>query len=137
MKINQDFLDFVNIIDNNSCSTRIGFDACFVPMLMHFTEVDIKYIDPCECSFFSVYIDENLRMSSCIFSNNINFTYSIKEYSVEYIWTVLFDKYRHSLNNNCLRVCKNKNECRGHCPDFDCITMCYSSVRAEGLSYAS
>ena len=137
LKLDQNFLDFVSIVESNACLTRIGFDACFVPMLMHYTNVDLKYIDPCECAFFSVYIDEQLRMSPCSFSNNREFTYSIKEYSIEYIWTVLFGKYRDSLNNKCVRECKNKTDCRGRCPYFDNITMCYISDRPEELSYAN
>jgi len=137
LKKDQNFLNFVNIIDSNSCSTRIGFDACFVPMLMHYTNVDLKYIDPCECAFFSVYIDEKMQMSPCSFSNNRDFTYSITEYPIEYIWTVLFGKYRDSLNNKCIRDCKNKIECRGRCPYFGDITMCYIPHSAEELSYAN
>ena len=137
LRMDQDFLNFVSIIENNSCLTRIGFDACFVPMLMHYTNVDLKYIDPCECAFFSVYIDEQLRMSPCSFSNNREFTYSIKEYSIEHIWTVLFSKYRDSLNNKCVRECKNKANCRGRCPYFDNITMCYISNGSVELSYAN
>ena len=64
LKMDKNFLTFVKLVDNNFCSTRIGFDACFVPMLMHYTNVDLKYIDPCECAFFSVYIDEKLVLSS-------------------------------------------------------------------------
>lgn len=135
LRINQDFLSFINLVDNNSCSTRIGFDACFVPMLMHYTNVDLKYVDPCECAFFSVYIDEKLKISPCSFSNNNEFTYSIEEYSIEHIWTKLFGKYRDSLANNCARECKNKKECRGRCPYFENITMCYIPDGPAELAY--
>ena len=137
LRMDQIFLNFVSIVESSSCSTRIGFDACFVPMLMHYTNVDLKYIDPCECAFFSVYIDEKLRMGPCSFSNNREFTYSIKEYSIEYIWTVLFGKYRDSLNNRCIRACKKRPECRGRCPYFDNITMCYIPDSPMELSYAN
>ena len=137
LKLDHNFLSFINIIGNNFCVTRIGFDACFVPMLMHYTNVDLKYIDPCECAFFSVYVDENLKMSPCSFSNNKEFTYSVKEYSIEYIWTVLFDKYRESLKNNCIRECKNKKECRGCCPYFDNLTICYKPNNPGELYHAN
>jgi len=136
LRNNQDFLSFINLVNSNSCSTRVGFDACFVPMLMHYTNVDLKYIDPCECAFFSVYIDEKLRMSPCSFSNNTKFTYSIKEYPIEHIWTGLFNKYRNSLTNNCVRKCKNKDECRGRCSYFDDLTICYIHDGPVGLFYA-
>jgi len=135
LKIEQDFLNFVSIIEYNLCSTRIGFDACFVPMLMYYTNVDLTYIDPCECAFFSVYIDEKLNMRPCSFSDDEKFTYSVKEYSVEHIWTVLFKSYRDSLTNKCIRSCKNKTECRGCCSYFDNITMCYLPEKPTELSY--
>ncbi len=125
LRLDRNLLDFIKIVDKNQCSTRIGFDACFVPMLMHYTKVDIKYIDPCECAFFSVYVDENLVMSPCSFSNNTDYAYSLKEYSVKHIWKVMFHKYRASIINKCVRECKNKTECRGCCLYFDDITLCY------------
>jgi len=42
LKMDKNFPTFVNLVDNNSCSIRIGFDACFVPMLMHYTNVDTQ-----------------------------------------------------------------------------------------------
>lgn len=99
LELDRNFMDFVKLVDKNQCSTRIGFDACFVPMLMYYTNVDLKYIDPCECAFFSVYIDENLFMSPCSFSSNTDFAYSLKEHSINHIWTVLFGKYRDSIVN--------------------------------------
>ena len=127
LKLDSNFMSFVNLIDKNQCSTRIGFDACFVPMLMHYTYVDLKYIDPCECAFFSVYIDENLMVSPCSFSNNKDYAFSLREYSFEHIWTMLFHEYRNSMINKCSRECKNKIECRGCCPYFNNITLCYMS----------
>ncbi len=43
---------FIAAVDTNKCVARIGFDACFVPVLMRFTDVDVDYIDSCECGFF-------------------------------------------------------------------------------------
>lgn len=47
LSLNDDFLSFVNLIDNSQCITKIGFDACFVPNLMKYTKVNANYIDPC------------------------------------------------------------------------------------------
>ncbi len=125
LKLNNDFSIFVNLIDETQCASRIGFDACFVPMLMHYTNVDINYVDPCECAFFSVYIDENLMMSPCSFTNDSSYTYSIEKYSIEHIWSKLFRNYRDSIFNDCVSNCKNKNECRGRCPYFEHLTLCH------------
>jgi len=125
LKLNNDFSIFVRLIDGTQCVSRIGFDACFVPMLMHYTNVDINYVDPCECAFFSVYIDENLMMSPCSFANDSRYTYSIEKYSIEHIWSKFFKNYRDSIFNDCINNCKNKNECRGSCPYFGHLTLCH------------
>lgn len=137
LELNRNFLDFVKLVDMNQCGIRIGFDACFVPMLMHYTNVDLKYIDPCECAFFSVYIDENLIMSPCSFSSDTDYAYSLREHSIKHIWTVLFGKYRDSIVNKCIRACKSKTECRGRCPYFSDITLCFEPGRLAELTYAN
>ena len=137
LQLSSDFFTFSSAIENNFCSASIGFDACFIPMLMHFNNIDLKFVDPCECAFFSIYVDENLIVRPCSFANNNEFNFSLKKFSMEYIWTVLFDRYRHSLQNKCLRTCKNKSVCRGRCFYFDEVTLCYSSKKAEKLSYAN
>ena len=40
---------FLGKIDNNECAANTGFDACFVPMLLHDTSVDTRLVDSCEC----------------------------------------------------------------------------------------
>lgn len=137
LQLNSDFFYFISAVENNFCSARIGFDACFVPILMHFNKLNLQFIDPCECGFFSIYINDNLIVSPCSFVNNNEFSFNLKEFSMEYIWTVLFDKYRRSLKNKCLRICENKSACRGCCPYFNEITLCYSSEKAQELLYAN
>lgn len=137
LELNRNFLNFIKLVDINQCATRIGVDACFVPMLMHYTSVGLKYIDPCECAFFSVYVDENLVMSPCSFSNNTDYSYSLKKYSAEHIWTTLFQNYRESLINKCDRECKSKVECRGRCPYFEGITLCYMMGSQAERTYAN
>jgi MoaA/NifB/PqqE/SkfB family radical SAM enzyme len=127
---------FVSLIDGNQCITRIGFDACFVPVLMSATRVDIDYIDSCECGFFSVYIDEELNVKPCSFANNERFTYNLKEYSFQSIWENQYDQYRHQVTaNHCFAACQNKSHCRGKCNYYDALSFCYQEdPRADSKS---
>ncbi len=133
LELNDDLKTFVKKIDSNKCSTRIGFDACFVPHLLHFTEVEIEYIDACECGFFSIYIDEKLNVTPCSFDNNHNYTFSLKEHSFADIWENQLQDYRNTVINACQRQCKNTDECRGACPYYSKITCCYSKTPKEAL----
>lgn len=108
------------------CNTKIGFDACFVPNLMRFTNVNTNYIDPCECAFFSVYIDEKMNVKPCSFTTDKNESFNLKDFSFEEIWDAKFELIRKSRINNCESNCKMKLECRGGCPYFQKINTCYS-----------
>jgi radical SAM protein with 4Fe4S-binding SPASM domain len=125
--------EFVKLIDNYTGTIRIGFDACFVPILLHLTNTDVKFIDPCECAFFSVYIDENLNVKPCSFTNTQHHTFNLRENSFQTIWEEKFDVYRRSSINQCARICKNTNNCRGGCPFFEEINLCYTSSKQEQI----
>ncbi|RZT95920.1 radical SAM protein with 4Fe4S-binding SPASM domain [Ancylomarina subtilis] len=117
---------FLELVDNNGASCNIGFDACFVPMLMRFTKTNIDFIDSCEVGYFSVYIDENLRVSPCSFSNNRD-SYSLKEFDFYTIWNNKFDNFRTRITNTCNQECNAKINCKGSCPYFPEITTCYKN----------
>ncbi|MPM03409.1 hypothetical protein SDC9_49676 [bioreactor metagenome] len=121
---NADFQTFLSLIDNNKCICRIGFDACFVPMLMRYTKTRIEYIDACEVGFFSVYIDEKLNVSPCSFSNGAD-SYNLREYDFYDIWLNKFKDFRSRHNNMCKQDCIAKKSCRGFCPYYPQITTCY------------
>ena len=125
LRLDDSLKEFIRLVDNNNCSTRIGFDACFVPLLLHLTKTDIRFIDPCECSYFSVYIDEKLNIKPCSFVNDENLTFNLRDYSMEIIWQNKFERYRESNNNSCRNSCKNKEFCRGKCNFFEEINLCY------------
>jgi radical SAM protein with 4Fe4S-binding SPASM domain len=126
LSLDDDFLTFVNLVDNSLCCTKIGFDACFVPNLMRYTKVNTNYIDPCECAFFSVYIDEKMNVKPCSFTTNKAESFNLKDYSFEEIWSIKFRDIRESRINNCKNSCKLKAECRGGCPYFEKLNICYS-----------
>lgn len=117
---------FLEKIDNNKASCNIGFDACFVPLLMRYTKTNIDFIDSCEVGYFSVYIDENLRVSPCSFSNGKD-SYSLKEFDFYDIWLNKFNSFRAKSTNNCKQECNSKINCKGSCPYFPEITTCFKN----------
>lgn len=118
---------FLNMVDKPVTHLKIGFDACFVPVLLKTTQTDNDLIDSCECGFFSVYIDENMNVSPCSFCNNDLYSYSLKDSSFKDIWQESFSKYRHYIDSACklkCARCEKSNDCRGHCPFFDELFLC-------------
>ncbi len=118
---------FLDKVENPRTPIKIGFDACFVPVLLKRTDLDNDLIDSCECGFFSVYIDEKLNVTPCSFSNDDYHSYNLKRFSFKEIWWGKFSKYRHYLENNCkfdCVECKKTSDCRGKCPFFDELFLC-------------
>jgi radical SAM protein with 4Fe4S-binding SPASM domain len=117
---------FVSRIDSTACSAHIGFDACFVPILMRRTEVDVDYVDSCECAFFSIYIDEQMNVKPCSFATGNRDSFNLKQYPMEEIWTQHFSAYRKSLlDSPCSEDCQHSSSCHGKCAYFDSLAFCY------------
>ena len=91
---------------------------------MRFTQTNIDFIDSCEVGFFSVYIDENLRVSPCSFSNGKD-SYSLREFDFYDIWLNKLDSFRDRIYNKCIQKCNVKKHWKGSCPYFPEITTCY------------
>ncbi len=122
LKKDERYYNFLNLV--NKSDLNIGFDACFVPSLLHHTHINKNFIDSCECAFFSVYIDELLNVKPCSFGND-KYSYNLKDFSFEEIWNNKFNDYRSKIVNNCSAICSNKSECKGKCIYFDEINFCY------------
>lgn len=120
----EEFMKAVN--DRNENAIKIGFDACFVPMLMHYTNIKSELVDTCEGGFFSLYIDHEMNVSPCSFSGERD-RYSLNEYDFYDIWLNKFEKYRQEHTNKCIETdCKAYSQCRGCCPYYPKITTCYA-----------
>jgi radical SAM protein with 4Fe4S-binding SPASM domain len=128
---------FVARVDSSGCSTHIGFDACFVPILMHRTEVDVDYVDSCECAFFSVYIDEQMNVKPCSFATGNHDSFSLRQYSMDEIWTRCFADYRRrQLDFPCQQDCAHSSSCHGKCAYFGSLAFCYQPERIELIGEA-
>ncbi len=127
LKMDQGMESFIALIEKNRCNTRIGFDACFVPVLMKYTNVDVDFIDSCECGFFSIYIDEKLNVKPCSFADSEMYSYNLNDYDMQATWERKFKDYREEVvKNRCLGQCKNKSNCRGKCFYYDELSFCYT-----------
>jgi len=124
LKLDDNIRRFIELIDNNTCSCNIGFDACFVPLLMHFTETNKDVIDFCEVGYFSVYVDEKLNVTPCSFSGGKD-GFSLREFDFYDIWLNKFSEFRSKINNECSQVCSAHKECKGKCSYYPDITICY------------
>lgn len=127
IKSSQALKTFLKLVDNPVTMVKIGFDACFVPVLMKATGVNVDLIDSCECGFFSVYIDENLDVTPCSFCNDSKYHYNLKESGFEKIWNDRFSGYRDYIDGECkseCAECDQISECRGRCPFFEELFLC-------------
>jgi len=125
---------FIAAIDARRTVVRIGFDACFVPMLLCRTQLDARLIDPCECGFFSIYVDEMLNVSPCSFSSGCDYRWNLRDLAFERIWNDALSEYRLITKNNCQRVCPAHAGCRGRCAFFPDLTLCFSPTQGGVLS---
>lgn len=116
--------EFIELITQPISAIKVGFDACFVPLLIRQTSIDRDYLDSCECGFFSVYIDEALNVSPCSFNNKKNYMFNLKEHKFETIWTNKFNDYRNTVKNNCITECDFKPDCRGRCIFYKELFFC-------------
>jgi radical SAM protein with 4Fe4S-binding SPASM domain len=133
LKLNDDLKEFCQLVDNNNCNISVGFDSCFMPMLMHFTNTTIDFIEACECAFFSAYINEKLVVKPCSFTNNHSDTFNLREHSFGTIWNKHWDAFRESQINDCQRECKNIDNCRGGCPYYNQINLCKTDEQAKAI----
>lgn len=106
---------------------KIGFDACFVPNLLHAGFGRPELVDVCEAGFFSVYIDHKMNVSPCSFSGGMD-SWNLREYDFYDIWVNKFAEYRKRQLNRCVHNdCAAHEACRGCCPYYPQITMCYDN----------
>jgi len=131
--LNDELIYFCKLIDKHKCSLEIGFDSCFMPLIMHLTKTNIDFIEPCECAFFSAYIDEDLNVKPCSFANHNRETFNLKKDRFYDIWNDHWEQYRRAQVNSCERECRNKSNCHGGCPFFSQINLCKTDVTAKQL----
>jgi len=124
LSFNNDLRTFLSLINHPSTKLRFGFDACFVPLLLRYTNADTRFIDSCECGFFSVYIDDQLNVKPCSFSLGDEFSFNLSDYDFGTIWQTKFEPYRELVRNLCHTRCDSNGLCRGGCPYHESVNLC-------------
>lgn len=117
---------FLSLVNKHTSKLRLGFDACFVPMLLKYTSIDPRFVDSCECGFFSVYIDERLNVKPCSFANGDQWTFNLNHKDFLHIWETDFEPYRAAVMQSCTLNCKVE-DCRGGCLFHESLNLCKSS----------
>jgi radical SAM protein with 4Fe4S-binding SPASM domain len=116
---------FLSAVEAPRTALSFGFDACFAPILIRSTGLDARVFDSCECAFFSVYIDERLRVRPCSFSNGSSTCFDLREHSFREVWERGFEEYREKmLSSPCALLCELGESCRGACPVFPELALC-------------
>ncbi|MCL5876482.1 MAG: radical SAM protein [Candidatus Bathyarchaeota archaeon] len=121
---NDEMARFLHLVDQKKSKLHIGFDACFVPLLITETKVDCRFLDSCECGFFSIYINEALEVKPCSFANDNRYTFSLEKETLSNIWNNKFADYRKRVTQLCTLNCNRKDECRGGCLFHSNLNLC-------------
>lgn len=118
--------EFFELVDNNTCNHKIGFDSCTIPGVINFCKnVNIDSVDTCEAGRFSGYVDAEMNFMPCSFDNQSQkWSESLNDKTIEEIWNgKKFDLFRQSFKNSC-STCKDKANCMGGCPITRDIVLC-------------
>jgi len=123
---------FFQLIDQSTCSFKIGLDSCTTPGVIRLCcNQDLMALDTCEGARFSAYISADLLMTPCSFDQNMKYAVSLRETSIEEAWnSQSFQNFRNRLHNRC-KKCPDQINCMGGCPLMPEIVLCNQKPRGE------
>lgn len=121
--------EFFQLVGNDF-PFKIGFDSCSVSGLVEYTNVDSKFIEPCEAARFSAFISEDLKMYPCSFAIEKEKGENLRDKLMVTIWreSKLFNKFRENLKTNKCSKHDCFGNCLGGCPMFNEIALCNKRV---------
>jgi hypothetical protein len=117
---------------NNTYSHKIGFDSCSVPALNAFAQkLDFTFVEACESSLFSAYIDAEMVMYPCSFAiyHKDKWGVDLNTHTMDEVWkSEQFESFRQLHKQGCGVGCKKcdkleKKECRP-CPIVPETAVC-------------
>ena len=121
---------FLCAVNEATCNAHVGFDACFVPLLMSRTNTVIDYVDSCECAFFSVYVDEQMNVRPCSFATGDRDKWNLHKNSMGEIWNFHFEAYRdQQIARQCQSECEQVGQCHGNCAYFSELQLCLTHTQ--------
>lgn len=119
-----EYIDFLNLLNNNKYPFKFGFDTCQSPALYTFCNfVSMESIEFCEAGRFSMYIDCESKAYPCSFGiYNSEIVIDLKENTLKEAWeSDIFRKFRNKTLKSC-SICEN-TYCR-NCPLDIGINVC-------------
>lgn len=108
---------FISLVTENKYPYRIGFDTCFTPALLHWTDtISKESIDACEAATFSMYIDSQMNCYPCSFGLwDKRICDSLKDKTIREIWMgEKFTTFRAQNKEKCIN-CSQQYLCRDGC----------------------
>lgn len=116
---------FFEKVSEAMCNIRIGFDSCFIPMILqNNVPIHNNAIDTCESARFSCYISPDLVMYPCSFIQNPQFGYSIRNKTIKDGWDSEVFKSFFTRNASECDQCRYYPLCLGGCPQISQIVQC-------------
>jgi radical SAM protein with 4Fe4S-binding SPASM domain len=108
--------ELINYLKTNN--VRFGFDSCSAPKVMNVMPEHAEYIEPCESTLFSMYINVDGKAFPCSFSEDeCGYTgidmLNINNFTTDVWNSEQYNRFRESVIKN-----KDKNGCR-NCPLFN------------------
>lgn len=108
--------ELINYLKTNN--VRFGFDSCSAPKVMNVMPEHAEYIEPCESTLFSMYINVNGKAFPCSFSENECGYTGIDMLNINDFTTDVWNGEQYNRFRNAVIWNKDKNGC-GNCPLFN------------------
>lgn len=120
-KVNQ----ILELIRNKKYNFKIGVDGCFVvSMIRSDLNFNLNYLDTCEATRFTCYIDADMIMHPCSFDVHHQYAYDLKKGRIIDGWlSEPFKRVRNILKKGC-PDCKYNASCHGGCFLHKEIVLC-------------
>jgi len=99
-----EYINFLNSLNNNKHPFKFGFDTCQSPALYNFCDfISKESLEFCEAGRFSMYIDNELNAYPCSFGlDNSEIFVNLKTHTLKEAWeSEVFWKFRNKSNENC------------------------------------
>ena len=114
-----------SLIKKGGYSFKVGIDGCFVVGLINSgLGFNMEYLDTCEATRFTCYIDADLVMHPCSFDVNNEYVIDLKDKTIEDAWnSEMFNNIRKRLHKGC-PDCRYNMHCMGGCFLHEDIILC-------------
>lgn len=111
---------------------KVGIDGCFVVGLINSgLNFNMEYLDTCEATRFTCYIDADLIMHPCSFDVSNEYVIDIKDKTIEEAWNSdVFNNIRKKLQRGC-PGCKYNSHCLGGCFLHEDIVLCPNKIKCS------